>query len=83
MALLGVVHCIAIVLGGVMRGLGKSSMATLLVFLSFYLIGQPLGMVYTFVLDMGVTGLIFGFLTGSTTLTFFFYLNLTCFSDWN
>jgi MATE family multidrug resistance protein len=82
-ALLAVVHCMAIVLGGIMRGLGKSTSATLFVFIAFYMIGQPCGAIYTFVLGFDIAGLIFGFLTGSCSLGLLVYMNLTCFSDWN
>ncbi len=81
-ALFLVVHGIGMSLGGALRGMGKQSVATSLIFAGFFLIGHPLSIILCFYVGLGMTGITFGFITGSLSMGLLIYISITCFSDW-
>jgi MATE family multidrug resistance protein len=50
--------------GGAMRGLGRQQLVLLLNILGFWVLAMPIGAILTFVLDVGVAGLWWGFTIG-------------------
>mmetsp|Transcript_15265 Transcript_15265/g.28738 ORF Transcript_15265/g.28738 Transcript_15265/m.28738 type:complete len:528 (+) Transcript_15265:183-1766(+) len=50
--------------GGTMRGLGRQQLVLLLNILGFWVLAMPIGAILTFVLDVGVAGLWWGFTIG-------------------
>lgn len=69
-------------LGGALRGMGKQSVATSLIFAGFFLIGHPISIILCFYVGLGMTGITFGFITGSFSMGLLIYISITCFSDW-
>ncbi len=60
------------VLGGVVKGVGKQAVATPFVFFSYYAVGLPLAALFGFHLKWGVKGLCLGMLLGTA-------VHATCF----
>lgn len=54
-------------IGGVLRGLGRQSLVLWLNILGFWVCAVPIGAVLTFVVDLGVNGLWWGFMIGIYT----------------
>jgi MATE family multidrug resistance protein len=77
-----IVHGIGMSYGGALRGMGKQSIATRMVFAGFYLIGHPISLILCFYFDLGMRGLTYGFICGSFSMGAFFYITGTCFSNW-
>lgn len=72
-----VIHGIGMSIGGALRGMGKQSVATKMVFVGFYLVGHPLSVLFGFYFEMGLSGLILGFICGSVAMGILFYYSLT------
>jgi len=68
-------------IGGALRGMGKQSIASKLVFAGFFLVGHPLSYLLCFYFDLGMVGITYGFICGSATMAILFYIRL-CFCDW-
>ncbi len=81
-ALFLTVHGIGMSLGGALRGMGKSNVATKLIFAGFFLIGHPLSIILCFYVGMGIVGITIGFIIGSFSMGFLVYVSTFCFSDW-
>ena len=62
---------------GVLRGLADVKHAMVSSFISYILIGLPLGYVFAFVLDWGVVGLWVGFIGGLAVASILFYTRFT------
>ena len=77
-----VVHGIGMSIGGALRGMGKQSTATKMVFLGFYLVGHPMSALCAFYFNLGLSGLLIGFICGSFTMGLLFYFALTVSIDW-
>ena len=77
-----VIHGIGMSLGGSLRGMGKQSIATKLVFAGFFLVGHPISLVLCFYFDMGMMGITYGFMAGSFTMGLLFYIVINFFSNW-
>lgn len=82
MALFLIIHALGMSIGGGLRGMGKQSIATRMVFAGFYLIGHPISIILCFYAGLGMVGITFGFILGSTSMGVLFYITTTCFSDW-
>ncbi len=66
---------LSVVLGGVVKGVGKQAVATPFVFFSYYAVGLPLAALFGFHLKWGVKGLCVGMLLGTAVhATCFFFL---------
>ena len=81
-AIFMVVHGVGMSLGGALRGFGKQSVATRLVFCAFFLVGHPMSAILCFYFGLGLPGITIGFTIGSASMALLFYLTITCFSDW-
>lgn len=77
-----VIHGIGMSFGGALRGMGKQSIATRLVFAAFFLIGHPMSAIFCFYYDLGLPGITIGFTCGSIAMGVFFYITLKVFCDW-
>ncbi len=77
-----VIHGVGMSLGGALRGFGKQSIATKLVFCAFFLVGHPMSALLCFYFGIGLPGITLGFTVGSIAMGLFFYINIVCFSDW-
>ncbi|CDW80126.1 multidrug and toxin extrusion protein 2-like [Stylonychia lemnae] len=77
-----IVHGIGMSVGGGLRGIGKQSVATWLIFAGFFLFGHPVSVLLGFYFDLGMKGLIFGFCIGSFAMGFFYLINLVFLTDW-
>ena len=67
---------------GVIRGLGKQGLASVITCIGYWVIGIPLSLVCVIVYDMGMNGL----WVGPTIATFFnfsFYFMFIINTDWN
>jgi MATE family multidrug resistance protein len=82
MALFLIIHALGMSIGGGLRGMGKQSIATRMVFAGFYLIGNPISIILCFYAGLGMVGITFGFILGSSSMGILFYITTTCFSDW-
>jgi len=70
-----IVDGLSVVLGGVVKGVGKQALATPFVFFSYYAVGLPLAALFGFHLKWGVKGLCLGMLLGTAVhATCFFFL---------
>ncbi|KAA6421094.1 MAG: hypothetical protein FRX49_09004 [Trebouxia sp. A1-2] len=70
-----IVDGLSVVLGGVVKGVGKQAVATPFVFFSYYAVGLPLAALFGFQLKGGVKGLCLGMLLGTAVhATCFFFL---------
>ncbi|KAL0044914.1 hypothetical protein WJX82_001888 [Trebouxia sp. C0006] len=77
-----IVDGLSVVLGGVVKGVGKQALATPFVFFSYYAVGLPLAALFGFHLKWGVKGLCLGMLLGTAVhATCFFFLVWRL--DWN
>ena len=65
---------LSVVLGGVVKGVGKQAVATPFVFFSYYAVGLPLAALFGFHLKWGVKGLCLGMFLGTAVhaICFFF-----------
>jgi MATE family multidrug resistance protein len=82
MALFLIIHGIGMSLGGALRGMGKQNIATRMVFAGFYLIGHPIYIILCLYAGLGMVGITYGFIVGSTSMGVLFYITISCFSDW-
>ena len=53
-----------------------------MVFIGFYLVGHPSSILLCFYFELGMTGLLSGFIIGSFAMGTLFYLTLTLTVDW-
>ncbi|KAL0488712.1 hypothetical protein AKO1_015864 [Acrasis kona] len=70
------------VCGGVLRGTGRQNIGAISLFVSYYLIGTPIGCFLAFYLEWNLLGLYVGLSTGATSLTIFLFLYLYFKVDW-
>jgi MATE family multidrug resistance protein len=68
--------------GGAMRGLGRQQLVLLLNILGFWVLAMPIGAILTFVLDIGVAGLWWGFTIGIYSAALIGILFLWIRVDW-
>ena len=73
---------LSVVLGGVVKGVGKQLLATPFVFISYYAVGLPLAALFGFHLKWGVRGLCLGMLLGTVVHAACFFI-LVWRLDWN
>jgi MATE family multidrug resistance protein len=75
-------HGFAMIQAGAVRGLGKLSMATGMVFFAFYVVSLPGAYFFAFTMEMGMVGLWWGVVVGSISevILYFFFLRFWC--DW-
>ncbi|CDW89184.1 na+-driven multidrug efflux pump [Stylonychia lemnae] len=75
-------HGMAMVQAGAVRGLGKLNLATWMVFFSFYIVSLPGAYIFAFKLDWGMVGLWWGIVVGSISevVLYAFFLRFLC--DW-
>lgn len=78
-----VIHGIGMSIGGALRGMGKQTTATKLIFVGFYFCGHPFSALLAFYFDLGLTGLLMGFTIGSFSMGVLYYLSLTLTTDWD
>ncbi|KAL5492016.1 hypothetical protein EMCRGX_G017402 [Ephydatia muelleri] len=69
-------------LGGVLRGSGRQFLGAVVNFISFYMIGLPLGITLALVKCWGAQGLWYGLLCGAGIQTIIFIVVLMC-TDWD
>jgi Na+-driven multidrug efflux pump len=53
-----------------------------MVFLGFYFVGHPMSVLFGFYFELGITGLLLGFICGSFAMGLLFYFALTVRCDW-
>jgi multidrug resistance protein, MATE family len=78
-----VVHGIGMALGGALRGMGKQSVATRMVFAGFFIVGHPISLLLCFYFQMGMVGITYGFICGSASMGLLYYVTITFFCDWD
>ena len=81
-ALFLMIHGFGMSIGGALRGMGKQSIATRMVFAGFFLVGHPISLILCFYADMGMFGITIGFMAGSASMGILYYISLTFFCDW-
>ena len=81
-ALFLMIHGFGMSIGGALRGMGKQSIATRMVFAGFFLVGHPISLILCFYADMGMFGITIGFMAGSASMGILYYITLTFFCDW-
>lgn len=59
---------------GVLRGMGDVNIPTLMVFVSYWIIGLPLGYVLSYQMDMGISGIWYGLTLGLLSSTILLYI---------
>lgn len=67
---------------GAIRGLGLQSPASIICLIVFYVFATPSGCILAFKFDMGLHGIITGFLIGTLMQVTSFFFLIVC-SDWN
>jgi multidrug resistance protein, MATE family len=67
---------------GKLRGMGKQTIATILIFISFYFVGNPISVFLGFYKGLGLSGITIGFISGSLTMGILIFITITWVSDW-
>jgi MATE family multidrug resistance protein len=65
MAVVLMLHGLAMIQAGAVRGLGMLELATWMVLIAFYFVALPSAYLFAFPLDMGMLGLWWGVVAGS------------------
>jgi multidrug resistance protein, MATE family len=81
-ALVLILHGLAMVQAGAVRGLGMLELATWMVLFAFYFIALPAAYLLTFPLNMGMPGLWWGVVAGSLAEIVLYVLILRFFCNW-
>jgi multidrug resistance protein, MATE family len=67
---------------GALRGMGKQTISTILIFISFYFVGNPISVFLGFYKGLGLSGITIGFISGSLTMGILIFITITWVSDW-
>lgn len=83
MAIVLMLHGLAMVQAGAVRGLGMLQLATWMVLFAFYFVALPAAYFFTFSLTMGVVGLWWGVVAGSIAEIVLYVIILRFYCDWD
>ena len=82
MVLVLLLHGLAMVQAGAVRGLGLLELATWMVLFSFYFIALPGAYIFSFPMNMGMVGLWWGVVAGAITEIVLYVIILRFVCDW-
>ncbi len=82
MALILMIHGLAMVQAGAIRGLGMLHLATWIVLIAFYFVALPAAYLFTFTMRMGMVGLWWGVVAGSIAEVALYLAILYFHCDW-
>jgi MATE family multidrug resistance protein len=81
-ALILILHGLAMVQAGAVRGLGMLELATWMVLIAFYLVALPAAYLFTFPAGLGMVGLWWGVVAGSLAEIALYVVILRFFCNW-
>ena len=76
------IHGVAMVQAGAVRGLGMLDLGTWVAFIAFYMVCLPFAYMFAFNLQMGMVGLWWGVVAGAVSEIFIYVIFLRWLCDW-